>query len=253
MTDFNHRLDRIVTIDARPDTVFGFLSRNDHWARWWGQGSTIDPTPGGAVRIRHPNGVEVHGEVIEVQPGAFISFTYGNATGKPIPLGGSRVEIRLDSIGRATRLHLTHHFADVASRDEHVQGWRFQLSLFSNLVADTLHAEAGDKADAWFAIWANPDEAARTRQLQDLAAPDVRFRDRYSTLDGTDDVLAHIAAAQKFMPGVRLTREGAARQCQGMALVDWTAAVNDQPRGKGTNCFAFDADGRIVAVTGFWS
>jgi hypothetical protein len=35
--------------------------------------------------------------------------------------------------------------------------------------------------------------------------------------------------------------------------VDWTAAADGEPRGKGTNVFHFDADGRIDSVTGFWS
>jgi hypothetical protein len=37
-------------------------------------------------------------------------------------------------------------------------------------------------------------------------------------------------------------------------LADWVAlAADGQERGRGTNLFALDADGRIAEVTGFWS
>ena len=79
------------------------------------------------------------------------------------------------------------------------------------------------------------------------------MRDRFSLLDGLDDVMAHIAASQRFMPGVTLTRVGDVRHCQGTVLADWTAAGADgQPRGRGTNVFTFAPDGRIASVTGFW-
>jgi hypothetical protein len=37
-------------------------------------------------------------------------------------------------------------------------------------------------------------------------------------------------------------------------LADWVAVGSDgQERGRGTNLFVLDADGRIAAVTGFWA
>ena len=33
----------------------------------------------------------------------------------------------------------------------------------------------------------------------------------------------HLAAAQRFMPGIRLVRTGVVRQCQGTAIADWKA------------------------------
>jgi uncharacterized protein YndB with AHSA1/START domain len=71
----------------------------------------------------------VVGEVLEVEPPELIVFTYGYASGRMIPLGGSRVSIRLEAEPRGTRLHFLHEFAEAAVRDQHVQGWRYQLSL----------------------------------------------------------------------------------------------------------------------------
>src|SRR4051794_5150534 len=97
MTTLAHRLDRTLIIRARPATVFEFFTSTPDWAAWWGAGSTIDPRPGGRMLIRHANGVEVSGEVVEVHPPDRIVFTYGYASGNPIPPGASRVMIRLDS------------------------------------------------------------------------------------------------------------------------------------------------------------
>ena len=92
--------------------------------------------------IRHPNGIETLGEVLEVREPERISFTYGFVGGKPMPPGASRVTIRLEPDEAGTRLHLQHEFAEANVRDEHVQGWRFQLSLFG-LAAFTASAVEG--------------------------------------------------------------------------------------------------------------
>ena len=80
-----YQLDRVITIDAPPKTVFSFFSDTERWARWWGAGSTIDARPGGKVLIHHANGVEVVGEVLAIEPPTSITFTYGFASGTPIP------------------------------------------------------------------------------------------------------------------------------------------------------------------------
>ena len=157
-----YKLDRTVVIHAKPATVFRYFTDSERWAKWWGAGSTIDARPGGRVYIRNPGGVEAEGEVLEVAEPERVVFTYGFASGKPIPAGSSRVTIRLEAVDAGTRLSLVHELPDAAVRDEHVQGWRFQLSLFANVVADEAFAGAAATADAWFEAWAIADERART-------------------------------------------------------------------------------------------
>jgi uncharacterized protein YndB with AHSA1/START domain len=254
--DLVHRLDRTLVIRARRDTVFTYFNDASRWASWWGAGSTIDAQPGGRVLIRHSNGVEASGEVLEVHAPERIVFTYGYAKGGvPSPAGSSRVTIRLDRHPQGTLLQLTHEFAesDVAARDEHVQGWRFQLSLFANLIADNVNAGAASLVDQWFAAWSEADAGARDRSLAAIAAPAVRFEDKFSCVEGAPELSGHLAAAQRFMPGLRLERRGAIRHCQWHVLADWVAVGRDgQERGRGTNLFVLDAEGRIATVTGFW-
>ena len=249
-----YRLDRTLMIQAAPDVVFSFFTETPKWASWWGAGSTIDPRPGGAMTIRYPDGTEVLGSVVDIRAPERIVFTYGYASGKMIAPGGSRVTIVLAPVGDATRLTLTHEFAEAETRDLSVQGWRYQLSLFANVVADAQNAGAAAVVDAWFDAWADPDAAARAATLARIAADDLRFKDRFSTTDSIDDLVAHITGAQRFMPGIRMKRHGDIRHCQGTVLVEFVAQSPDgQPRASGTNVFVFGAGGRIESVTGFMS
>jgi uncharacterized protein YndB with AHSA1/START domain len=252
MPELPYQLNRTVLIRARREIVFRFFTDSARWASWWGAGSTIDANPGGKVYIRHPNGIEVGGEVLEVREPESIVFTYGFASGKPFGAGASRVSIRLEPDNSGTRLHLLHEFAEAGPRDEHVQGWRFQLSLFGNAVANEAYAGAQDVIDGWYGAWVIADEKARDEALARIVTPEIRFRDRYSLLDGTADLNAHIGASLRFMPGIGLRRKGAVRHCQGTVLADWIAATGD---GKeimaGTSVFVFSPDGRIDSAVSF--
>ncbi len=243
-------LERTVVLEAPVATVFRFFTDTPRWAAWWGAGSAIDPRPGGAMKIVHPNVVEVSGEVLEVRPDERIVFTYGYASGKPMPPGASRVTVSLRAVEAGAELRLLHEFAGSAARDMHVQGWRFQLSLLANAVADEVHANAAGIADGWYAAWNISDAAERNRALAQAAADGVDFRDRYSLVEGLEDLSAHIGAAQRFMPGITLRRNGPVSHCQGTALVPWTAVSADGvERMSGTSVFRLGADGRIVAAT----
>ena len=70
--------------------------------------------------------------------------------------------------------------------------------------------------------------------LAGIAEPGVRFRDRFSNVDGLDDLDIHLDAAQRFMPGLQMKRQGDVRQCQGVALADWIVrTADDQERARG--------------------
>jgi uncharacterized protein YndB with AHSA1/START domain len=251
MTTLPHRLDRAIVIRAACETVFRFFTDSARWASWWGSGSTIDPRPGGKVLIRYPNAVEVSGEVLEVLAPERIVFTYGYASGTPIPPGGSRVTISLEPYQGGTRLLLAHEFADAAVRDHHVQGWRYQLAVFGNIVADEIHRDAATVVNGWFGAWSLTNDEERAQGLSRVATDAVQFRDRFSLTEGIADLSAHIAGTHRFMPGIRLEPRGQIVQCQGTALAPWVAVAADgQERMSGSNVFVLGPDGRIESVTG---
>ncbi len=254
MSALAHRLDRTIVINASREAVFRYFTDSSHWAKWWGAGSTIDSRPGGKMYIKYPEGTEVAGEVVEVKPPERIVFTYGYVNGNPIPAGSSRVTIALAADHGATRLTLTHELADAAVRDQHIQGWRYQLSLFSNLVADEVNSGAAAVIDAWFDAWAEPDAVKREKTLRAIASDDVRFHDRYSNISTLAELFPHIAAAQHFMPGMRMKRSGDVRHCQGTVLANFAIVGPDgAERGSGTNVFVFGPSRQIETATGFMS
>jgi uncharacterized protein YndB with AHSA1/START domain len=249
-----HQLDRTVVIQAPPETVFRFFTDPVRWASWWGKGSTIDARPGGTFLIQYPGDTQAAGDVIEVTAPRRIVLTYGYVSGKLIPVGGSRVTIDVQPHPRGSRVHLRHEVADAQVRDEHIQGWRYQLSLFANVVADEVAGNATASVDAWFEAWAETDATKREQLLGNVVSPEVRFQDRYSNLEGLQDLLPHIAASQHFMPDMRIRRAGEPRHCQGTLLCDWIASGSDgQPKAQGTNVFVLGPTGRIEWVTGFWA
>jgi len=252
MTVLDQTLDREVTIRAPRDLVFRFFTDSPRWASWWGAGSTIDARVNGDVLIRYPGGTEAIGKVLEIDPPKKIVFSYGYAKGMPIPAGESRVTIQLDAVREGTRVRVHHAFADAAVMQQHVQGWRYQLSLFSNIVSNEIHAAADATVDAWFAMWSEPRAEQRHRELDRIAASDITMQDRFSAIQGVDDVRAHLDAVQVHMPGYVLRRDGDARHCQGQVLVKWKASGDGKPSMSGTNVFQLAADGRIQSVMGFW-
>jgi uncharacterized protein YndB with AHSA1/START domain len=254
MTDLPHRLDRTLFIKAPRSVVFRFFTDPQRWAGWWGEGSTIDAQLGGAVLIRYPGGIEVQGVVLELQADERIVFSYGYASGKPIPVGSSRVTITLEEASGGTRLVLRHDFQEASARDQHAQGWRYQLALFANAVANDLHQGAEATVDQWFAAWSNSDADARATTLAAITSPGVRFADRFGAVDGLEELFVHIAAVHAFMSGTRVERDGPVRHCQGKVLADWKAApAGGHPAARGTNLFLLSAEGKIEDVTGFWT
>lgn len=248
-----YRLERAIVIRAPRDLVFRYFTDSVRFAAWWGDGSSVDARPGGAVRIVYPGGTVAVGEVLEIVPGERFVFSFGFETGTPIAPGGSRVDLTLEAHPDGTRLRLTHVFVDRAMRDGFVQGWRYQLSVFANIVSAEAHGAAVARADRWFAAWNETDPAARRQAFEACAVPDVTFADAYGCTHGIEDLDAHVTATKVHMPGLAIARAGEARQCQGAALVPWAVTdASGAQQGGGTNLFEFAADGRIARVVGFW-
>lgn len=246
-------LDRTIEIRARRSTVFRFFTDSARWARWWGAGSAIDPVVGGAVAIVYPGGERISGVVRELVLDQRLAFTYGyEAAGRPIAPGGSLVTITLEELpGGATRLLLKHDVADAATRDAHVPGWRHQLARFAEVVAEDAFAGAGDAVAAWFTSWNEPDADRRRRALGEVVTADVRFRDAHGDVYGVDELVSHVGATHRFMPGLTLEARGKLRRAHDVALVDWVAVSPDGTAAmQGTNVVHFAADGRIREVIG---
>lgn len=248
-------LERELVIRAPRAVVFRFFTDPARFASWWGPGSTIEGRVGGALRVAFPGGGGfASGEVLELVAPERIVFTYGyEGAGKPIAPGASRVTVTLAEHPQGTKLHLRHEVADAPTRDQHVQGWRYHLSVFANVTANEALVGAGAAVQRWFMAWNEPEAQKRAAALGALVCDDVVFQDAYSALRGRDDLVAHVAAAKLHMPGLVMEPCSDVRHCQGTALIDWLVKLPDgKTTAKGTNVFELAPDGRFARIVGLW-
>jgi len=251
-----HTLERSVVIRAKPEIVFRFFTDSTRFASWWGEGSSIEARPGGAVRIVYPGGVLATGSVVILDPVKQISFTYGyeSQNRELVPPGGSLVTISLEPHPEGTTVRLKHDLPTAAAREAHVGGWRYQLALFANVVAREAHGGAESLVDRYFAVWSETDAARRRAELAAVATGDLVFRDGFGATASPADLAEHIGAAQMHMSVLRIEREGALRQCQGTGVADWVArAADGTVAARGSNVFDFAPDGRLARVVGLWA
>jgi uncharacterized protein YndB with AHSA1/START domain len=248
--DLPVHLERTVVIRARRATVFHYFTDSARFASAWGDGSRVDALPGGEVLIRYPGNVVARGEIVELVNNERFAFTYGyDDPKKSIAPGKSRVTVTLKDTHDGTELHLRHDVATTADRDEHDPGWRFQLSLLANVIANEEHAHAAERIEGWFASWSAPDGATRGPALERAVTEDVCFRDRFACISGRTELGLHIEATRRHLAGIEIEPAGESRLCQGTALVDWVAKG---PGGlalmQGTYVVELAPDGRIRSV-----
>jgi uncharacterized protein YndB with AHSA1/START domain len=248
-------IERSIVIRARRSTVFRYFTDSERFASWWGKGSTIDPKPGGVVHICYPGNVTAGGNVVEIIEDARIVFTYGyDDPQKPISRGATRVAITLADHPAGTLLSFVHEVKDEATRDEHVAGWRFQLSLFANVVAREEHSGLDAVVDRYCDAWAQTDPEACERIFATSVADDVSFRDPVACVEGRSELVQHVMATKRHMPGLTLKRDGKARSVQGTALMDWIATGEDgTTKLRGTNVLTLSPGGLIAGIVGIWA
>lgn len=119
-------------IPASPQVVYQYLSVPELIARWLGQASTIEATPGGAFRLVSPDEHVAEGTVTAVSPSEGISFTWGWQDHPRIPPGSTEVRIDLIPDGEGTIVRLTHSGLPVDDRDLHRTGWTGYLDQLTS-------------------------------------------------------------------------------------------------------------------------
>src|SRR5881397_4173340 len=119
-------------IEARPETVFAFLTDPDKMTRWKGDSAQLDPRPGGVYRVQIGQAVVV-GEFVELDPPRRVVFTWGWEGNDAVPPGSSTVEIDLQPMGSGTRLRLVHRGLPQEAVASHTEGWDYFMPRLTDV------------------------------------------------------------------------------------------------------------------------
>jgi uncharacterized protein YndB with AHSA1/START domain len=142
-------VERELTIDASPETVWEFLVDPEKAVRWMGLSAQLEPRPGGVYRVEVLPTHVARGEFVELDPPRRLVFTWGweQSGDGPVSVqpGASTVEFELTPEGSGTRLRFTHRdLPTPASAESHGYGWDHYLGRL------TIAAAGGDPgADSW--------------------------------------------------------------------------------------------------------
>jgi len=135
-----HVLERELTIEASPETVWEFLVDPVKATAWMGQSASFDPRPGGLYRVDVIPGHTALGEFVELDPPRRLVYTWGWEKGESgpnaVPPGSSTIEIELVPEGDGTRLRFVHRdLPDTEATASHGHGWDHYLARLTAAAA----------------------------------------------------------------------------------------------------------------------
>lgn len=142
-------IERVITIDAPPETVFRLLTDPVQYVRWKGKLAELEPRPGGKYRVEFASTKDIAaGKYVEVVPNRRVVFTWGWEGNDVVPPGSSTVEIDLTPVGTGTRLRLVHRGLPQDAIASHTEGWDFFLPRLEDVGAGRPAREAPHHTDA---------------------------------------------------------------------------------------------------------
>lgn len=133
-------VERVVEIDASPETVWELLTDEEKCTSWWGRSIRFDPRPGGEFLVVVSDTHTARGEFVEVDPPRRLVYTFGWAAGTPhqelVPPGSTLIELELQPQGAGTLLRLTHSgLPNAESAAAHSEGWAHYLGRLAVVAA----------------------------------------------------------------------------------------------------------------------
>lgn len=115
-------IEHVVEIDASASTVYELWTTDEGLCAWWGVSASVDPRPGGVIRVDIDGKHAMVGEIVAVEPPNRLRFTFGWEGSDPPP-GSTEVDVVIETVGSGSRLTLRHHGLPTELIESHARGW----------------------------------------------------------------------------------------------------------------------------------
>jgi uncharacterized protein YndB with AHSA1/START domain len=142
-------IERVITIDASPSTVFRLLTDPVQYVLWKGRLAELEPRPAGTFRVQFASPKDIAaGKYVEVVRDRRVVFTWGWEGNDAVPPGSSTVEIDLQPMGSGTLLRLVHRGLPEEAVNSHTEGWDYFLPRLTDVAEGRPAREAPDRTDS---------------------------------------------------------------------------------------------------------
>lgn len=129
------RLEREVRINAKPETVWAFLTEPGKMTRWMGVEAAAEAKPGGIYRVNITGKAIAAGNFMQAVPCKLLVHTWGWEGEEALPPGKSSVKITLQEKGAGTQLRVVHSGLPSDQVAGHGEGWDHYLERLSIVAA----------------------------------------------------------------------------------------------------------------------
>jgi uncharacterized protein YndB with AHSA1/START domain len=243
-----------IRIAASPETVFRFFSDPQRYKLWMGDQSTMNPGSSGVLTVSFGPGPTAVGKMVEWEESKKIVFLWSHQGDEAaVP---SRVTITLKEIEEGTLVTLRHEgIIEQVEREGTASGWRHYLSALTNAVLAEHLSIAGQKTiETYLSAWSQIDPAQRSASLALSVSDDVRFRDRYGSINGREALVHYVGGVQKMMGPAYVQPDGPLDRVHNFFRQNWLIpGPDDSAQFRGQNIYEFDAQARLILILGFWS
>jgi len=113
--------------------------------------------------------------------------------------------------------------------------------------------DVSEAIETYFAVWNEPDAAARQHLLEHVWADDgVLVQPRVGRVEGREAVLAHIGAFAQRFPGARVIRTSEVDEHHAFLRYTWRIVMADgSPLHEGIDIGKLSRDGRLQQIIEF--
>lgn len=194
-----------VDLDVPPAEALVWFCDPNRWTRFQGREASLDPRPGGRLRIDLGDGVIIVGHYVNVDQ-AEVSFTWGMENNPSLPAESTRVTVTAMPRGSGCELTLRHEgLVDTAQALSHRSGWRYHLLRLA-VAASGVSGET-EMVELFLAAATEHDETARRGLLRRACGDQVELAEGLEHKLGIADVAAYLGKSNDR--GVyRLVRTG---------------------------------------------